>query len=83
MSHRIVERVIGRLLTDEEFRHEFLRGPKETLAALAEQGWDLTGVEVEALLHTDASLWSMASARIDRRLRRSSLKTGEVGQEPR
>jgi len=53
----------------------------ETLVALAAQGWDLTGVEVEALLHTDVSLWSKAAARIDRRLRRSSLKDGEGGQE--
>ena len=81
MSRRIVERVIGRLLTDEEFRQEFTRAPMETLVALAAQGWDLTGVEVEALLHIDCSLWSKAAARIDRRLRRSSLKDGEGGQE--
>ena len=35
----------------------------------------------EALLHIDCSLWSKAAARIDRRLRRSSLKDGEGGQE--
>ncbi len=81
MSHRFVERLIGRLLTDEEFRHQFIRAPRETLAELAELGWDLTTVEVEALLHIDCSLWSKAAARIDRRLRRSSLKDGEGGQE--
>ena len=75
MSHRTVERVIGRLVTDEEFRLEFTRAPKKTLAALAEQGWELTGVEVDALLHTDVRLWSDAATQIDARLRRCSLKT--------
>ena len=75
MSQRNVERVIGRLVTDEELRLEFTRAPKETLAALVEQGWELTGVEVDALLHTDIGLWSDAATRIDPRLRRCSLKT--------
>jgi hypothetical protein len=77
MSQRTVERLIGRLVTDEELRLEFTRAPKETLAALAEQGWELTGVEVDALLHTDIRLWPDAAARLDPRLQCSSLKTGE------
>jgi len=83
MSHRIVERLIGRLLTDEEFRYEFTRAPRETLAELAELGWDLTAVEAEALLHTDVGLWSQAAARIDGRLQRCSLRGGESGQDLR
>ena len=81
MSQRTVERVIGRLVTDEELRLEFTRAPKETLAALADLGWELTRVEVDALLHTDIRVWSIAAARIDPRLQRSSLKTGEKGGE--
>ena len=77
MSQRTVEKVIGRLVTDEELRLEFTRAPKETLAALVEQGWELTRVEVDALLHTDIRLWSDAATRIDPRLRCCSLKTGE------
>jgi len=77
MSQRTVERVIGRLVTDEELRVAFSRAPKETLAALAEQGWELTGIEVAALLHTDIRLWSAAAARLDPRLLCSSLRTGE------
>jgi hypothetical protein len=77
MSQRTVERLIGRLVTDEELRLQFTRAPKEALAALAEQGWELTGVEVDALLHTDVRLWSDAGARLDPRLQCSSLKTGE------
>ena len=66
-----------RQVTDEELRHAFTRAPKEPLAALADQGWELTGVEVDALLRTDMRLWSDAAARLDPRLRCSSLKPGE------
>jgi hypothetical protein len=75
MSQRTLERVIGRLLTDEELRHEFTRSPRRTMAELTEQGWDLSGLEIEALLAIDIGLWSETAARIDSRLQRCSLKT--------
>ena len=77
MSQRTVERLIGRLVTDEELRLEFTRAPRETLATLAELGWELTGVEVEALLRTNIRVWSNAAAQVDPRLQCSSLRTGE------
>jgi hypothetical protein len=77
MSHRTIERVIGRLLTDEELRREFTRAPQRTLAALAEQGWELTRLEADALLTIEVRLWSDVAARIDPRLQRCSLKTHE------
>jgi hypothetical protein len=76
MSQRTIERVIGRLLTDEELRHEFTRSPRRTLAELNEQGWDLSRFEVDALLSIEIGLWSETAARIDSRLQRCSLKTG-------
>jgi hypothetical protein len=78
MSHRTVERVIGRLLTDEELRLKFTRFPNRTLAELGEQGWELTRIEVDALLRIEIRLWSDVAARIDPRLQRCSLKTDEV-----
>jgi hypothetical protein len=74
MSHRTVERVIGRLLTDEELRLDFMRAPGRTVADLCEQGWELSRFEIDALLATDVTLWSDAAARIDSRLQRCSLK---------
>ena len=74
MAHRTIERIIGRLLTDEELRLEFSRSPKRTLAELGEQGWELTRIEVDALLTTEIRLWSEVAARIDARLQRCSLK---------
>ena len=75
MSQRTIERVIGRLLTDEELRHEFTRSPRRTLAELVEQGWDLSRLEVDALLAIETALWSETAVRIDSRLQRCSLKT--------
>jgi len=75
MSQRTIERVIGRLLTDEELRHEFTRSPRRTLAELIEQGWELSRLEVDAMLDTELGLWSEAAARIDSRLQRCSLRT--------
>jgi len=75
MSHRTIERVIGRLLTDEELRHDFTRSPRRALAELSEQGWELSRLEVDALLAIEIGLWSEVAARIDPRLQRCSLKT--------
>ena len=77
MSHRTIERIIGRLLTDEELRLKFTRSPKRTLAELGEQGWELTHIEVDALLTMEIRLWSEVAARIDPRLQRCSLKNDE------
>ena len=74
MSQRTIERVIGRLLTDEELRHEFTRSPRRTLVELHEQGWELSRLELDALLAIEIGLWSEVAARIDPRLQRCSLK---------
>jgi hypothetical protein len=75
MSQRTIERVIGRLLTDEELRHQFTRFPKRTLVELNEQGWELSRLEIDALLNIEVALWSEVAERIDSRLQRCSLKT--------
>ena len=75
MSQRTIERLIGRLLTDEELRDEFSRAPRRTLSTLNELGWELSRLEVDALLAIEFGLWSRVAARIDPRLQRSSLKT--------
>jgi len=82
MSHRTIERVIGRLLTDEEWRREFTDAPRQTLVTLAEQGWELSRLEVDALLRTDVRVWSDAAAKVDSRLQRCSLKRRD-DEEPR
>jgi hypothetical protein len=75
MSQRNVQLVIGRLLTDEELRQRFLRGPAETLAELSEQGWDLTRGEIDALMEIDTHLWGRVAAKLPSRLQRCSLRS--------
>jgi hypothetical protein len=75
MSQRTIERIIGRLLTDEELRHQFIRFPKRTLVELNELGWELSRLEIDALLAIELGLWSDVAGRIDSRLQRCSLTT--------
>ena len=74
MTQRIVEIVIGRLVTDEEFRDTFLRDPYVALAELLESGVQLSQAEIAALAATDVSFWSRAADEIDPRLQKASLK---------
>jgi len=75
MSQKTVQLVIGRLLTDEELREQFLRDPLETLTAFPDKGFELTVAEIEALIQTDRALWEDVADRIHPRLQRCSLRT--------
>lgn len=75
MSQKTVQSIIGRLVTDEEYRLRFLNDPLGTLNELRDQGVELTRGEIEALARTDRTLWIDAAERIDRRLQRSSLRS--------
>jgi len=74
VTQRIVEIIIGRLVTDEEFRDTFLRDPHRALGELLECGVQLSQAEIAALAATDASFWSRAADEIDPRLQKASLK---------
>jgi len=74
MSQRSVESVIGRLLTDEEFRELFVRHPEGVLRELSDAGTNLTRTEIAALVSMDANLWACGADRIDYRLQKASLK---------
>jgi len=69
-----VQLLIGRLITDEEYRLAFLSDPLVTLNALRDQGVELTRREIEALARTDRTLWTDAAERIDPHLQQSSLR---------
>jgi hypothetical protein len=74
MAHKTIQLIVGRLLTDEDFRHRFLGDPVGVLTALEDQGFELTSGEVAALLRTDRALWTDGAARIDPQLQRASLR---------
>ena len=68
MSQRTVQLVVGKILTDEEFRSDFLEQPIETLRSLQDIGFELTRVEVDALVGTDRRFWAVGAEWIDARL---------------
>jgi hypothetical protein len=74
VAQRIIEMLIGRLITDEQFRREFLADPDTTLLALADRGLELSRTEIAALLNTDATLWARTADGIDPRLQKASLR---------
>ena len=74
MTQRSIEMVIGRLVTDEEFRETFLSDPHRALGELLERGTHLTHAEIGALIDTDSTLWGRVAEQIDQRLQKASLK---------
>ena len=75
MAQRIVEMVIGRLVTDEQFRSEFLNDPVRALIGLSDRGLELNRTEIAALVATDPGLWTRTAEAIDPRLQKASLIT--------
>ena len=76
MSQREIEHLIGRLVTDEEFRREFETDPGGMLRGLVERGVALTGSEIAALAATPSEVWRRAARDLDPRLQKVSLKRG-------
>lgn len=72
---RTIEILIGRLITDEQFRAEFLAHPEPTLLSLAGHGFELSRTEIAALIGTDRAVWERAADAIDPRLQKVSLKS--------
>jgi hypothetical protein len=74
MSHRNVEIVIGKLVTDEALRFEFRRRPASLLLRLADQGIGLTHYEVDAVLGLDVAALDRFAGTLDPRLEKAALK---------
>jgi hypothetical protein len=74
LAQRNIEWLIGRLITDEDFRARFLANPELTLLGLCERGIELSQTEIAALVNTDRAIWSHAAGRLDARLQKASLE---------
>jgi hypothetical protein len=74
VAQRMIEILIGRLITDEQFRLEFLDNPERTLLGLCARGLELSRTEIAALVGTDPTLWARTADAIDPRLQKASLK---------
>jgi len=73
VAQRTVELLVGRLITDEQFRTAFLADPAGTLLDLRNRGLALTETEAAALVKTDPALWTRMAECLDPRLHKASL----------
>ena len=73
MSQQNVERVIGRLVTDEGLRRRFTLDPARTLRALCESGVEVTATELQALVGIDPKGLTHFAATLDPRLQKCDL----------
>ena len=70
MSHKGVETVIGKLVTDEQFRHRFFAEPLAALDDLRQRGCEVTAIESEALRAIDPSAIAALAEVLDTRLQK-------------
>jgi hypothetical protein len=75
MSHRSIEVLIGRLITDEAFRRAFLSSPYSVIGSFILTGHELTATEIMALTATPADLWQLVAEQVDCRLQKASLSS--------
>ena len=79
MSQRIVERVVGKLVTDEGFRNKFFKDPEKVSFF---EGFDLSREELEALARIPKAALAALSERLDDRICRLHVP-GEPSEKER
>ena len=87
MSQKAVENVLGRLLTDPEFRHRFFEEPA---ASCRQEMLDVSSREIEAILVVDEGEFVQFAKQLDPRIVRAVLRKDptlsrvrKTGAEPR
>lgn len=82
MSQKTVERIIGKLATDEGARQRFRAAPREALAELTGECNPLTPVELEALSSLEPSRLERFADTLDPRLQKVRIPAnGANGSE--
>ncbi len=73
MSQENVEKVIGRMVTDQGFRRRYEEKPFEALFEAVASGVELTTVELQALAGMDAALIARFADALDPRIQKIEL----------
>jgi putative modified peptide len=76
MSQNNVERLIGRLVTDEAFRDRFAKDPEAAMQALVDQGIELTVYERYSLRCVNLRALEAFANTINPCLQKSDLRGG-------
>jgi hypothetical protein len=79
MSQRGVERVLGKLVTDEAFREQFF---SDAWIAFVPYASDLTSDELDALRRVPRTALAALCARLDDRICRLNVPAGNPEQQP-
>ena len=77
MSQRSVERILGRLVTDEGFRRRFWESREAALGDLAAHGCELNECERRALLGLSEACVEEFAGSIDPRIQKLDLEGGK------
>ncbi len=80
MSQRAVEKILGRLVTDEGFRDQFFRDPQTASLRI---GAELSSEELEALRRIPRSALASLCACLDDRICRLHISSQPVHEEQR
>lgn len=67
MSAVNVEKVISRLVSEEDLRIRFVLDPFDTLADLHERGLTLSPNEIDVFVQSDAQIWFWEDRRVGSR----------------
>lgn len=78
MSQRSVEKLLGRILTDDGFRGSFFPVRAGSFDLAAAHGFDLTSIEKSALSSLRRRLFECLAAELDPRIARSSASEEAV-----
>lgn len=78
MSHRNVEQVIGRLVTDEGFRRRFAEDAEATVQSLLDAGLELNPCEKRALLGIDPVRLGRFAEAIDPCIQKAEISGGRT-----
>ena len=76
MSQHNVEQVIGKLVTDEAFRHRFVKDPEAEMQLLVERGIELTPCERQGLRTVDPRMLAFFADTLNPCLQKSDLRGG-------
>jgi hypothetical protein len=79
MSQDMVEKLLGRLLTDDLFRHRAVQSLAESCR---EEGFFLSGEELESIRREDLVLLEWVATRLDKNIKRFSRRPSPDAAPP-